>query len=253
MWRHIAGSVTGPSHERTGAPCQDSHVVRFLSARGEDHCVACVADGAGSGEHSHDGSRLACESIAESATERFERDGSFTSVDEATVGDWCTDARDRIVQLAESRGHASRDYATTLCVALVSPTGTAFFQIGDGVIVARRNGVFGVVFWPASGEYANSTDFLTGENYRDRLRFSSAEGPFADLALMTDGVERLALSFESLTAHPPFFQPLFDALRAADDPEPLNAELARFLRSESVTSRSDDDKTVVLLAEPAAR
>ncbi|MEO0531001.1 MAG: PP2C family serine/threonine-protein phosphatase [Planctomycetota bacterium] len=253
MWRFIAGSVAGPSHERTGAPCQDSQRVQVLTRLGASSIVACVADGAGSGEMSQDGSSLACETIQELATAAYDAsEGSFASVTEDDVLGWCREARERIEKLAELRGGKVRDYATTLCVACLSPGHAVFFQIGDGAIVVRRNGTLGVVFWPQSGEYANSTMFLTGDGFETHLEFQNATGDFSDIALMTDGVERLALSFEGQTPHPPFFEPLFGALHAAEDPAALNPELLRFLDSESMKLRSDDDKTVVLAAQAAS-
>jgi hypothetical protein len=122
---------------------------------------------------------------------------------------------------------------------------SAFFQVGDGAMILRRCGVYGVVFWPQSGEYANSTNFLTSDDFREQLAFSAAGG-CSDVALMTDGLERLALRFDSQTPHIPFFDPLFRALRAADDVAGLNEGLRQFLASESVQSRSDDDKTLIL-------
>ena len=39
---------------------------------------------------------------------------------------------------------------------------------------------------------------------------------FSDVALLTDGMERLALRFDSRTPHLPFFEPFFQALRTGD-------------------------------------
>lgn len=252
MWRSIAATVTGPSHAATGAPCQDHHQARVLTRLGVSSLVACVADGAGSAPLSQDGSALACQAIAELATAHFDASrGSFADLTDEELRGWCREARGRIEQLAAMREGRLRDYATTLCAALLSPGHAAFLQIGDGAIVARRAGALGVVFWPQSGEYANSTMFLTGDRYEEHLQFCRVAADFTDVALMTDGVERLALSFESRTPHPPFFDPLFAALRSAPDPAPLNDHLARFLDSESMRGRSDDDKTVVLAVQSA--
>ncbi|MEQ8847780.1 PP2C family serine/threonine-protein phosphatase [Botrimarina sp.] len=254
MWRSISASVAGPSHEKTGAPCQDSCLTRELSRLSESSLVACVADGAGSGSRSDDGSRLACEAVVELATAYYDaHQGSFEGLTEEEALAWCREARFRIEQLADLRSESPREYATTLCLACLSPGHAAFLQIGDGAIVARRGGVLGVVFWPHSGEYANTTVFLTGDPLDRNLRFAAVEGDFADVALLTDGIERLALSFEQRTPHAPFFDPLFNVLRSAADPAALAPELARLLDSDSMKSRSDDDKTVVLAAQAAAR
>ena len=119
-------------------------------------------------------------------------------------------------------------------------------QIGDGAIVLRGHGAYGIVCWPQSGEYANTTNFLTGPGFQDHIEFVSAQGDFTDVALFTDGMERLALDFTSRTPHLPFFEPLFKALRTADDSQQLEQGLRDFLQSDPVTSRSDDDNSLVL-------
>ena len=63
---------------------------------------------------------------------------------------------------------------------------------------------------------------------------------------MTDGLERLALKFNSQTPHTPFFEPLFRALQSTADVDSLNSGLRSFLTSDSVHNRSDDDKTLIL-------
>jgi hypothetical protein len=142
--------------------------------------------------------------------------------------------------------------ATTLAVVIAGPRSTSFFQIGDGGIIVRNHGVYGVVFWPQSGEYANSTNFVTSEDYRDWLDFLTVAESCSDIALLTDGLERLALSFNQQTPHAPFFQPLFNALRNTDDLPGLSEGLRTFLGSTSVQNRSDDDKTLILASRERA-
>jgi hypothetical protein len=134
------------------------------------------------------------------------------------------------------------------CVAILGPTSSCFFQIGDGAMIVGHDGVYGVVFWPQSGEFANSTNFITSNEYRDRLEFRNVKTRFTDAALFTDGLERLALRFDSQIPHVPFFNPLFQALRGSDDVARLNEGLRGFLSSPSVQNRSDDDKTLILAA-----
>ena len=253
MWRHIAAGVVGPSHARTGAPCQDSHDVRLLGGPDAPALSACVADGAGSASHSDEGSALACSVVVSLAEAHYTEYGSFSRVAREEAVEWCEAARTRISEVAAKEQLSTREYATTLCVALLSPKGSAFFQIGDGAIVARRCKPLGVLFWPQSGEYANSTMFLTGQDFDRHVEFSSVEGDFVDVALMTDGVERLALSFEGKTPHAPFFDPLLGALHGAENHESLSEELCKFLDSESMKVRSDDDKTVVLASQHRSR
>jgi serine/threonine protein phosphatase PrpC len=227
--------------------------VRVLGEEPDTALVACVADGAGFSNTSEVGSELACQSIVASAAAHFEAGRSFAELTAEDILAWCEEAREKINTYAEYRERAFREYATTLCVAVLSAKGSLFFQIGDGAIVARRHSALGVVFWPESGEYANTTTFLTSNEFRERVQVFSTADSFSDVALMTDGIERLVLKFDSLTPHPPFFQPLFEALRSSSDLEELNEGLRQMLDSQSVRSKTDDDKTLVLASRISAR
>jgi hypothetical protein len=251
VWRHIAESLQGPSHVAEGTGCQDSNAVRLLGENSASTLVACVADGAGSAKFSSIGSSLACQSIIENAGIYFEAHGGLDGLDREDVLLWCDDARARIQSAAVQHDCTTRDMATTLCVSITSAAFSSFFQIGDGAIILRSNGIYGVVFWPQSGEYANSTNFLTSDGYENQLDFLAVENGFAEVAMFTDGLERLALRFNQQTPHAPFFEPLFKALRTADDLAGLSEGLRNFLASESVQQRSDDDKTLILASRSA--
>jgi hypothetical protein len=246
VWRHIAQSLQGSSHIADGTSCQDSNGVRLFGE--DDACtlVACVADGAGSAKHSEIGSSIACTTILENAAAHFGEFGGFGSFDREDALRWCDDIRTRIQAAASERDCAARDLATTLSAVIAAPNSTAFFQIGDGGIILRTHGVYGVVFWPQSGEYANSTNFLTSDDFREKLEFQTVRARCCDVALLTDGLERLALRFNQQTPHVPFFEPFFNALHSAADVAGLSEGLRTFLGSDSVQQRSDDDKTLII-------
>ena len=69
-----------------------------------------------------------------------------------------------------------------------------------------------------------------------------------ELAVFSDGIERLALDFGAGEAHTGFFNGLFPHMRGL--PEGLSEGLAKqiegFLGSERVNKRTDDDKTLIL-------
>jgi Protein phosphatase 2C len=251
VWRPIAQSLQGPSHFADGSPCQDSHCLRVFGANGDETLLACIADGAGSAKYSDVGSALACAVVLENAAAHFESKQRFDDLQLEDVIRWCDDARGRIREEAAGRDCNWRELATTLAVAIVAPQRAFFFQIGDGAIVLGSRGVYGVVFWPQSGEYANQTNFLTSDEYRSRMDFLSTTGHWSEVALFTDGLERLALRFDSQTPHAPFFDPLFRTVRAAEDLNVLSEQLRRFLGADSVQSRSDDDKTLILASRRA--
>jgi hypothetical protein len=246
VWRHIGQSLQGSSHLGDGTPCQDSHRVCVLGDGEIPTLVACVADGAGSAKHSELGSSIVCTTIIENATKNFEENGKIEKLQFDEVVRWCDDARARINDAAASHDARPRDFASTLCVAIIGPKLSYFFQIGDGAIILGNQFLYGVVFWPQSGEYANSTNFLTLDQYQQHLEFITTESRYTSIALMTDGIERIALRFDSQIPHAPFFEPLFRALRSTDNVESLNEGLRGFLNSASVQHRSDDDKTLVL-------
>jgi hypothetical protein len=122
------------------------------------------------------------------------------------------------------------------------------FQIGDGAIVTATDDDYGVVFWPETGEYANSTYFVTDVQALDHLQIKLLPYTPQKLALMTDGVHKLALQFATRSVHAPFFVPLFHRLmleKCGFSPL-LNRQLVAFLDSKPVNQRTDDDKTLVL-------
>ena len=66
-----------------------------------------------------------------------------------------------------------------------------------------------------------------------------------DAALLSDGLQLLALDYAHRAAHRPFFAPFLQALRSAPQGE-LTVPLAEYLASEAISRRTDDDRTLVL-------
>jgi hypothetical protein len=246
VWRPIAQSLQGASHLAENSPCQDCHCVHLFGEPAEQTLVACIADGAGSAQFSDAGSAIACAAIGENAAAHFAAHGRLDDLEREDALRWCDEVRARIRNEAVARDCNPRELATTLCVAVLSPQRSIFFQIGDGAMVLGHDGLYGVVFWPQSGEYVNSTNFLTADEYAEQLEFLTTPSCPSDVALLTDGLERLALRFDNQTPHPPFFDPLFRALRTAGDIARLSEDLRRFLGTDPVQQRSDDDKTLIL-------
>jgi hypothetical protein len=283
-WRALNASVAGSAHARTGHPCADASAVRVVSRRGEGSLlVAVAADGAGSAARGHEGARLACGSIVTQAADwvRRPRDearhatrgggrgrshgrsgarrGSRASRTLAEfarpdVAVFVERARGRLEAAARRDGLAAREFSCTLLVALVDAEGAVFFQIGDGAIVcAGRDGRYRPALWPQSGEYANSTFFLTDADAAARVQAARVPDVH-ELALLTDGLQGLALRFARREAHGPFFAPMFERLRreSCTRPRRLAGELRRFLDSPAVNQRTDDDKTLVLATRLSA-
>jgi hypothetical protein len=247
VWRHIAQSLQGPSHLVDGTPCQDNHRVQVVGDDSRLALIACVADGAGSAQHSDIGSAIACRTIVEQAA-LFLESQDLSALQHEDVLLWCDDIREQLKQQALEHSCTVREFATTLCGAIIAPDLSAFFQIGDGAIIVGNRALYGIVFWPQVGEYANTTNFLTSDEYHSQLEFITTTTRCSKVALMTDGIERLALKFDTQIPHVPFFEPLFRALETTTDIDSLNDGLRGFLSSDSFHNRTDDDKTLVLAA-----
>ena len=133
---------------------------------------------------------------------------------------------------------------------VLTPEGGGALQIGDGVIVVSDDTEgWSWMFWPQRGEYANTTHFLTDENAIDRIEVEVFRGAITDVALMSDGLEPLALHYATQTVHHPFFTGMFKPLLKADgfaEIGQLSAFLEKFLSSERVQSRTDDDVSLII-------
>jgi hypothetical protein len=243
-WRVIRAAVTGTSHRREQLACQDACLATVHPRANDAQVLAIVvADGAGSARHGGEGAQLACE-IVQQQIGRW-NDGVPTG---ALMAGCFADARTALEHAALERGCEVRELACTLLVAIVAPEGAAYGHLGDGAIVADHGAGLQAVFWPESGEYANMTRFITDENALDHVRITESTGAPDELAVFTDGVQRLALDFRSAAVHAPFFAPMLAVLRC-QSPEScadLDEQLTAFLDSPKVNSRTDDDKTLVL-------
>lgn len=248
MWKIVRASVAGTSHTDVNQPCQDdcyADVIR--GADGLEYFVCVVSDGAGSAKEGGKGAELACVN-ARSNIDATLKNMGLPLLDKGVVEEWVKDIQRAIYETAEVNGLTVRDYACTLLGAVISPNKASFFQIGDGAIVASGGCTQGVVFWPDSGPYANMTYFVTEEDALDHLHVNVINAHIDEIALFSDGIQRLALSFENRTPHTPFFEPMLQVLRKArlDECETLDEQLARFLNSPQINERTDDDKTLVL-------
>lgn len=259
-WRYAYASVQGTSHVRHGIPCQDASLCRVVSTSGgEPVLVALVSDGAGSAIHADTGSRMACEAFLTSIHSSLDAGRGVRDLNEDIVKGWIHDFGLQADAWAESNSVKRRDLACTMLAAVIGTDGGITFQIGDGAIVVsdrRDASAYCYVYWPQQGEYENITYFLTDEDAEDRLEYGLMRQAVNEVAMFSDGVQRLALRLEEREVHNPFFRPLFPPIRSQPPGHlvDLSASLAMFLGSQAVNARTDDDKTLLLatrlVAEP---
>jgi hypothetical protein len=244
-WHIVGASVGGTSHQQNDIPCQDAHGYRVLL---NGAVVIAVADGAGTASRSHEGAQRA----VEQALDTLERDLAYDVPRtefawQRLMTDAFRQAREAIVRHAGWEDASLRDFAATLTCAVASDEGLALGQIGDCLAVARtgKDDPLFVATQPQRGEYANETFFLTLDDALEHLQVQ-VYPPVQALALMSDGLVRLAVNVVENVPHTPFFRPLLDFAVAMKDEKKAQEQLAAFLASERVCARTDDDKTLVL-------
>lgn len=247
-WRFVSACRAGTSHIQARTPCQDNCFIQVIAnGTGEEVLIAIAADGAGSAARSQEGSELACEAAGTFFVDRFsDHPGRQVLVEDAVA--CLEEIRATLHRVSLGANASMREYACTLVGAVVTRDLALAFQIGDGALVFGDCGAMFPVFWPESGEYANMTHFVTDEEALLRLQAKVCPPP-EEVAVLTDGLQRLALVYATREAHAPFFEPMFRVLRGTgclDDCDPLNGYLEAFLESGAVNERTDDDKTLVL-------
>lgn len=267
-WHILGASVTGTSHARMGRGGDDAHACRMW---GDDSVMLAAADGAGSATHAAQGSAQAVQQALESVERQFTSAGQPTTdeawvallthmlkdvhealaalVHESVSPDRSTDMQSAMVDMDSAaptdEPSALRDLATTLLFVVVTPHWLASVQIGDGGVVVRHtDGTIVSLTPPTKQVHLDETDFVTDDNYLLNAVYTvQRRGDVQGIALLTDGLQMLAMHFPDNSAYAPFFTPLFKFVAKADARE---EELQRFLSSERICTRTDDDKTLVL-------
>ncbi len=95
-------------------------------------------------------------------------------------------------------------------------------------------------------KYVNEVTPLTADDALDRLRLSMRQGSVSAVAMLTDGLENLCINRASGQPYPPFFVPFFEAIVKPMDTAKGERQLASFLNSDRVCSKTEDDKTLLV-------
>ncbi len=254
VWKYVSASVVGTSHVVTQMPCQDSSDCRLFTARdGSEVLVAVAADGAGSAKRSDLGSALGCSLFLQEMEALFgeKGEGDVREITNEFLKNWLTSFQREVGLRAEHEQLRPRDLACTLVAAIIGPDCAVFAQIGDGVIVVpspEEPDEYCYVFWPQKGEYANETYFTTDAEAHNRMQYDLVPRRIDEVAVLTDGIQSLALHYQTQSAHNPFFRPVFAWLRLAPDDytNKFTRSLAAYLNSGKVNQATDDDKTLIL-------
>lgn len=242
----IGASVQGTSHQQTQLPCQDAYACR-LSPLGD--LLIAVADGAGSAARADEGASIAVVSALD-ALEAYVVQNPLpddTAGWQALLHTIFQTVCQALADYAAATVADLHNFATTLTCVVASTRMLVVGQIGDGVVIAstNRENLFTAAH-PQRGEYANETMFITSEIALDTIVVQVYPVAVQALAVMTDGLIRLAMQLPAYQPAPRFFQPLLAFIAEVEDLAQAEHALTAFLASERVTSRTDDDKTLVL-------
>ncbi len=253
-WRFALASVPGSSHLRNGTPCQDASACEIFERADASFAIAVVSDGAGSARLSGIGSRMACQIALDELRGFLESGAEIEALDRGFALALLERIRVVIQRLARRARARPRDFACTILFAVAGPRSAAFGQVGDGAIVISAGHEhtaqdFDWIFWPQQGEYVNQTNFATDPEAGEHLAFEVWNRPVQELALLSDGLQGLVLDQRRKVAHGRFFAPMFATVRRAGPghSKALSESLGRYLQSRSVLSRTDDDKSLILL------
>ncbi len=252
-WRIATATAVGSSHVRGNIPNQDAVDYRLVGAGSNQAVVVAVADGAGSAPRSDEGSQIAVKvAVASMVNGLNKRPPAALAEHLATslVRDAIKRAKNAVVSYGKKHGVPDRDLACTLIVAVASESLVTAAQVGDGAVVAFNlaSGAARTLCSADSGEYANETTFITSRT-RPHLVADVGHASGSDydaLALITDGLQNLALKMPEREAFPGFWNPMLNDLSQTDEPEAVPGRLHAFISSERVQSRTSDDVTIAI-------
>lgn len=259
IWKVLGEPVCGTSHSQRGQPCQDAHTWVTLP---NSMLVAAVSDGAGSATLGEVGATAAVRAAVRALEHKLSKICPEISEKTPVFCDACGEedwrnllnvalqaARQEIEEAASARNYPLRDLAATLIVLVATPDFVTAAQVGDGaVVVGDGDGNITALTTPQIGEYINETIFLISPDYLSAAQFAFRRCDVRSLAILSDGLQMLALHMPGGNPHEPFFAPLFRFVAESQDELAAQEQLAEFLSSPRVRARTDDDITLLLAA-----
>lgn len=239
-WRIYAASAIGKGHIDGDLPCQDACGSTFDNER----LIAVVCDGAGSVSKSDIGARecvdVICKFLSGIAG------ASPSCIDQTVIEQAIESARAHIQLRADDLAVPSRELACTVVGTVLFSDGGYLFHIGDGMAVVELADGSTVLSLPENGEYANETYFVTGDDWRARLRVKSFSGAIRCVSLMSDGAMSFAVNRAKTEMFGPFIDPVRSYLATVSEAEGSEALLAT-LSGEQTWPITSDDKTILLI------
>lgn len=249
LWQGFAVSVPGSGHIRREIPCQDASNV-ILHPR----AALIVCDGKGSAKLSHFGAQKAVRAFRTQCAIMEPFLVNILDREESTEEQWvkfCQIMYRTLVQakleLSEEYSEPEKEFDFTVAFAVTGSCHIGTFQVGDGAIVLRQDGVCQTVFVPEKGEFANQTSFLRSGG-EEKCQFQSKLFPTAansGIAATSDGPEHLMFKLPEMLPGK-IFDAMFDDMKKD---ELCRQDLLDFLtnRKWNDDPRGTDDRSLALL------
>jgi hypothetical protein len=246
-WTWAVACRRGVSHEKSDVRLQDAFKC-FIASTDSKPLVVVVSDGAGTATFGGEGASLICRTLAVCSRKYFSAADALPT--DELLQAWLNEVRDIISIAASRRNLLPRDFAATLILLISSGLESVVLHVGDGCAVLKDDDTNAWIApsWPYHGEYASTTAFVTDEPSPNTCIVRHPKSISA-VSVFSDGLERLALDMKARQPFAPFFDsiiaPVVSSALMGKDLE-LSSKLNSFLGSDTVNSRSDDDKTLVL-------
>ncbi len=252
-WRIAAATAVGSSHLRDNVGNQDAVAHRSVEIGNGPVVVMAVADGAGSASRSHEGSGIAVATAVDTIVDGIEKRPAAALLEHlaaSLVRNAVKQAKNQVVRHARRQSIEPRELASTLIVAIASDRLVTAAQVGDGAVIAFNidNGRARTLCAAHTGEYANETTFITSRTRPHRIAsVGHADGSGYDaLALITDGLQNLALKMPEREAFMGFWNPMLNDLAQTEDAKAVSTRLHAFITGERVQQRTADDVTIAI-------
>ena len=254
-WRVAAATAVGASHLRDNTPNQDAVAHRLVELGDAEVAIVAVADGAGSAPRSDEGSKIAVNAAVAAIVDGINKQPAAAFGEHmatSLVRDAIKRAKDEVVRYARRQDISPHELASTLIVAFASDSLVTAAQVGDGAVIAfdMDGGAAKTLCAAHTGEYANETTFITSRSKPHEIAsVGHASGyDYDSMALITDGLQNLALKMPEREAFLGFWNPILNDLDQTEEPDAVSERLHAFISSERVQSRTTDDVTIAVAA-----
>ncbi|MBS1714291.1 MAG: protein phosphatase 2C domain-containing protein [Armatimonadetes bacterium] len=139
------------------------------------------------------------------------------------------------------------DLSCTLVGVVATPHGCLVVQVGDGAAVVETGAGFFIPVAPLRSEHVNETVFVTSPDAESRLATAKVRESVRSVTLLSDGLQDSVISPKDGRPHDPFFRSVTDRLTDKSGPDgPACEWLASVLASPQVTTRTDDDTSLIV-------